>query len=103
MHTREKKILDKRAIFIQIVTKIPNTTQYPAQRDLQMTFGKGEFNLVPSKLNYLHRNWKICKVNVIYSKVANLPFISTEILLENFYLQTGAEHLIFPKQFQIMT
>lgn len=36
MHTREKKksILDKRAIFIQIEKKIPNTTQYPAKHDL---------------------------------------------------------------------
>lgn len=49
-----------------------------------MSFGKGESNLVPSKLNYLRRNWEICKVNVIYTKVANLQFISTEILLENF-------------------
>lgn len=65
-------------------TKIPNSAQYPAKQDLQMTFGKGEFNLVPSKLNDLLRNWEICKVNAIYTKVANFPFINTEILLENF-------------------
>lgn len=52
-----------------------------------MSFEKGEFNLVPSKLNYLHRNWEICKVNVIYTKVANFPFINIELLLYNFIIK----------------
>lgn len=85
MHRIEKKsILDKRDIFIQTEKKIPKTTQYPAKPDLLTSLGKGEFDLVPSKLNYLQCNWEICKVNVIYTKAANFPFISTEILSETF-------------------
>lgn len=76
---KKKSILDKRAIFIQFGKKIPNATQYPVNHDLKMSFVKGEFNLVPSKLNYLHCNWEICKINVIYIKVTNFQFISTEI------------------------
>lgn len=64
--------------------KIPKTTQFPAKPDLSTSFGKGEFDLVPSKLNYLQCNWEICKVNVIYTKAPNFPFIITEILLETF-------------------
>lgn len=67
--------------------KIPKTTQYPAKPDLSTSFGKGEFNLVPSKLNYLQCNWEICKVNVIYTKAANFPFIRTEILLDTFIFE----------------
>lgn len=81
---KKQSILDKRDIFIQTEKKFPKTTQYPAKPDQLTSFGKGEFDLVPSKLNYLQCNWEICKVNVIYTKAANFPFISREILLETF-------------------
>lgn len=86
MHRREKKnpFLTRYIYLYRLKKQIPKTTQYPAKPDLSTSFGKGEFDLVPSKLNYLQCNWEICKVNVIYTKAANFPFISTEILSESF-------------------
>lgn len=83
-YERKKSVIDKRAIFIQFGEKNPKRNSISCHPWSKDELCKGEFNLVPSKLNYLHHNWEICKVNVIYTKVTNFQFISTEILSENF-------------------